>query len=92
MSSAELFGVATGVTDLSGFDSRRSSLTLDGRKRTAELVIGERKLRRLQPAIRELRLRCGQQDDFTTDLQYFIAANAQKKRRVAAVLIRQDLK
>jgi hypothetical protein len=91
LSSAELFGVDTGVTDLSDFDSRRSSLTLDGYKRTAELVIGERRLRKFQPAIRELRLRCGQQDDFTTDLQYFIAANAQKKRRVAAVLFRQDL-
>jgi hypothetical protein len=86
-----LFGVDTGVTDLSAFDGRRASLMLDGCKRTAELVIGERRLRRLQPAIRELRLRCGQQDDFTTDLQYFIAANAQKKRRVAAVLFRQDL-
>jgi hypothetical protein len=91
LSSAELFGVDTGVADLSGFDSQRSSPTLDGCKRTAELVIGERRLRRFQPEIRELRLRCGQQDDFTTDLQYFIAVNAQKKRRLAAVLFRQNL-
>ena len=58
--------------------------------RTTQVLIGERKLREYIPAIRELRLRCGQQDDFTTDLEYFIAANRQKDRRVAAVLIRQN--
>ncbi len=39
------------------------------------------------PAISELRLRCGQQEDLITDPRYFIAAHAQN-RRVAAVLIR----
>ncbi len=57
--------------------------------RTTELVIGERNLRAFIPEIRELRLRCGQQDELTTDPQYFIAANTQN-RRVAAVLIRHN--
>ena len=35
-------------------------------------------------------MRCGQQDDYSTDLEYFIAANKQKNRRVAAVLIRRN--
>jgi hypothetical protein len=63
---------------------------LDPSKRTCDLLLGERKLRTVLPAIRELRLRCGQQDDLTTDPQYFIAANTLKDRRVAAVLIRRD--
>ena len=63
---------------------------LDGCERTTELVIGARRLRTFIPAVRELRLRCGQQDDFSTDLQYFIAANTQRNRRVAAVLIRRN--
>jgi hypothetical protein len=63
---------------------------LDGCERTTELVIGARRLRALIPAVRELRLRCGQQDDFSTDLQYFIAVNTQRNRRVAAVLIRRN--
>jgi hypothetical protein len=64
---------------------------LDGCERTTELIIGERKLRRLFPAIRDLRRRCGQQDDLTSDPEYFIAVNTLKDRRVAAVLIRRNL-
>jgi hypothetical protein len=63
---------------------------LDGCERATEVLIGEGKLRVYIPAVRELRLRCGQQDDFTTDLEYFIAANKQKNRRVAAVLIHRN--
>jgi hypothetical protein len=40
--------------------------------------------------IRRLRKRCGQEDDLTTDPEYFIAANTLANRRCAAVLIRRD--
>ena len=40
--------------------------------------------------ILELRRRCGQEDDLTTDPEYFIAANTLANRRCAAVLIRRD--
>lgn len=55
--------------------------------RTTQVLIGERRLRQFCPSIRELRQRCGQQDDLTTDPEYFIAQNTLKGRRVAAVLI-----
>lgn len=56
--------------------------------RTTELIFGERGLEAYYPEIRQLRMRCGQEDDLTTDPQYFIAVNTLKGRRVAAVLIR----
>jgi hypothetical protein len=62
----------------------------DAGERTTELMFGEGKIRAYLPAIRELRLRCGQEDDLTTEPQYFIAANTLKGRRVAAVLIRRN--
>jgi hypothetical protein len=57
-----------------------------------ELVIGHRELRSHLGEILELRRRCDQKDDFTTELEYFIAANTFPNRRCAAVLIRQDNK
>ncbi|MGC2403475.1 MAG: hypothetical protein WA510_27035 [Acidobacteriaceae bacterium] len=36
----------------------------------------------------KLRIRCGQQDDLTTDPQYFIAANTLNRRSVGAALVR----
>jgi hypothetical protein len=62
----------------------------DGLERTTDLIIGERKIRTFHAAVRELRLRCGQEDDFITDPEYFIAANTLKERRVVAVLIRRN--
>jgi len=88
MSTVESFAIDT-VVDRHILDPRWT-VPLDHTKRTCELIIGERKLRTFLPAIRELRQRCGQQDDLTTDPQYFIAANTLKDRRVAAVLIRRD--
>ena len=63
---------------------------LDGCERTTELILGERELRFFLEEIRDLRRRCAQQDDLTTDPEYFIAANTLRFRRVAAVLIRRD--
>jgi hypothetical protein len=91
LSSAGLFDIENAVADLPVLAGPGAGPTFDGCERTTDLVVGERRLRALLPAIRELRLRCGQRDDFTTDMQYFIAANTQKNRRVAAVLIRRNL-
>jgi hypothetical protein len=90
LSVASLFRIHNALADDPVLEMRRASPMLDGWERTTEVLIGEVKLRVYIPAIRELRLRCGQQDDYTTDLEYFIAANTQKNRRVAAVLIRRN--
>jgi hypothetical protein len=90
VSAARSFGVENAASDRTALEERAASPTFDGRTRTMELLFGERNLLAFIPAIRELRLRCGQQDDITTDPQYFIAANTQENRRVAAVLIRQN--
>jgi hypothetical protein len=87
LSPAGLFSIGNAAPDLPAIEERKASPVFDARTRSTELVIGERNLRTFFPAIRELRLRCGQQDDLITDPRYFIAANTQN-RRVAAVLIR----
>lgn len=58
--------------------------------RATHLVIGNRELLACLAEIRQLRRRCGQEDDLTTDPEYFIAANTVPNRRCAAVLIRQN--
>jgi hypothetical protein len=71
-------------------DGRSAGPLRDGCARTTDLILGEPKLRQFLQEIRDLRLHCGQQDDLTTDPEYFIAANTSRVRRVAAVLIRRD--
>jgi hypothetical protein len=78
------------VADRLGLNGRSAGPLLDGCERTSDLIIGEHKLRPFLEEIRELRLRCGQQDDLTTDPEYFIAANTLRFRRVGAVLIRRN--
>jgi hypothetical protein len=56
---------------------------------TSELVFGERGLKTYFAQIRQLRLECGQQNDLTTDPQYFILANRLNRRSTVAVLIRR---
>jgi hypothetical protein len=58
-------------------------------ERDLELVIGNRELHSWVAEIRDLRRRCGQEDDLTTEPEYFIAANTLANRRCAAVLIRR---
>ena len=58
--------------------------------RSARLVMGNRELLACLAEIRQLRRRCGQEDDLTTDPEYFIAANTLAHRKCAAVLIRRD--
>jgi hypothetical protein len=83
---AGLFSIDNALADCSALEERIARPTFDGSQRTTDLIIGARNLRPFIPVIRELRVRCGQQEDLTTDPQYFIAANS-SNRRVAAVLI-----
>jgi hypothetical protein len=57
--------------------------------RATRVVIGNQELHSCLEEIRQLRRRCGQEDDLTTDPEYFIAANTLANRRCAAVLIRR---
>jgi hypothetical protein len=58
--------------------------------RSRQLLVGNRQILSCLAEIRQLRRRCGQEDDLTTEPEYFIAANTLANRRCAAVLIRQD--
>lgn len=58
--------------------------------RDARVLIGAKELQACLTEIRQLRRLCGQDDDLTTEPEYFIAANTLKNRRCAAVLIRRD--
>jgi hypothetical protein len=89
VSPAGLFDIDRVAADLIAIEEQTACPTFDGRTRTTELIIGKRNLRAFSPAILELRLRSGQQDDLMTDPRYLIAANT-LNRRVTAVLIRRD--
>ena len=67
-----------------------SSAPFEGSGLTTELLFGARALLSALPALRDLRRRCDQEDDLTTDPHYFVAANTQKNKRVAAVLVRRN--
>ena len=71
-------------------DDPRPGATFDECARTTHLLVGNRELKSRLAEIRDLRRRCGQEDDLTTDPEYFIAANTLKNRKCAAVLIRRD--
>jgi hypothetical protein len=87
VSPAGLFAIDKAVPNFPAPAEQTGGSTFDSRERTTEVVIGERNLRSFIPAVNELRLRCGQQEDLITDPRYFIAAHTQN-RRVSAVLIR----
>jgi hypothetical protein len=70
-------------------DRIASAPFIDGPQAT-QLVIGNRELHSCLAEICQLRRRCGQEDDLTTEPEYFIAANTLENRRCAAVLIRRD--
>jgi hypothetical protein len=74
-----------------GYESITVPMFIDG-PRTTHLLMGERKLRAHLGEILELRRRCGQADDLTTDPEYFIAANTLGNRKCSAVLIRRGSK
>jgi hypothetical protein len=83
---AELFSIDNAAPDFTALEEQTSHPTFNSRERTTELIIGERNLRAFIPAILDLRLSCGQQDDFTTDPRYFVAAHTQNRRVVAALI------
>jgi hypothetical protein len=68
---------------------RAASTFIDGPRET-DLLIGNAALRRHLAEILELRRRWGQEDDLTTEPEYFMAANSLANRRCSAVLIRRD--
>jgi hypothetical protein len=70
-------------------DVRAASTFIDGPRET-ELLVGNAALRRHLAEILELRRRCGQEDDLTTEPEYFMAANTLANRRCSAVLVRRD--
>jgi hypothetical protein len=70
-------------------NTRAGAVFIEG-ARTRQVVIGNRQLHSHLAEIRQLRRRCGQEDDLTTEPEYFIAANTLANRRCAAVLIRRD--
>jgi hypothetical protein len=92
LSSVGLLGIDNSVADRLARHGRSAGPLLDSGARTTDLIIGEQKLRVFLQEIRDLRLRCGPQDDLTTDPEYFIAANTLRFRRIATVLIRRDRK
>jgi hypothetical protein len=71
-------------------NAARTVSTFSEAARATHLAIGNRELHSCLPEILELRRRCGQEDDLTTEPQYFIAANTLANRRCAAVLIRHE--
>jgi hypothetical protein len=60
------------------------------RPRTRQLVVGNRQILAHLAEIQQLRRRCGQEDDRTTEPEYFLAANALANRKCAVVLIHQN--
>jgi hypothetical protein len=78
------------LDDTAAGDEPRAVSKFYDRKRVTQLLIGNRELRSCLPEIHALRRRCGQEDDLTTEPEYFIAANTLANRRCAAVLIRRE--
>ena len=78
------------MMDLASQEACGAGISFVECRRTTEVIMGARNLQNMAPAINALRRRCGQEDDFTTDPRYFIAANTLKHRRVAAVLIHRE--
>jgi hypothetical protein len=70
-------------------ESRPESAFLDG-PRATHVLIGKRAIHSHLAEILELRRRCHQEDDLTTQPEYFFAAQTLPNRRCAAVLIRMD--
>lgn len=70
-------------------ESKPDSVFLDG-PRAAHVLIGNRAIHSHLAEILELRRRCDQEDDLTTQPEYFFAAQTLPNRRCAAVLIRKD--
>lgn len=64
-----------------------SEIAFDTYTRKAQVLLGNRQIQDYLTDIHALRRQYGLEDDFTTDPQYFMAANTLKNRKCAAVLI-----
>jgi hypothetical protein len=80
----------SGVNGLAALAGQLTTLAFESAERTTEVVTGEQNLLALLPQIHQLRVRCNQHHDLTTDPEHFIATNTVRNRRVRAVLIRRD--
>jgi hypothetical protein len=60
------------------------------RPRVPKLVVGNRQILAHLADIQQLRRRCGQENDRTTEPEYFLASNTLANRKCAAVLIHQN--
>jgi hypothetical protein len=85
-----LVDVNSGVNGLAALAGPLTTLAFESAQRTTEHVVGTQQLLSFLPELHQLRVRCGQQHDLTTDPEHFIAANRLKNRRVRAVLIRRN--
>jgi hypothetical protein len=70
-------------------EPKPEAVFLDG-PRATEVLIGNGAIQSHLAEILELRRRCGQEDDLTTEPEYFFAAHTLPNRRCSAVLIRKD--
>jgi hypothetical protein len=74
-------------------ETTQAGVGFDTYTRKSQVLLGNNQIQDHLTDIHALRRQYGLEDDFTTDPQYFIAANTLKNRKCAAVLIRcnQDL-
>lgn len=89
MSSSGLIDNSQQLEAILSEGSTAGSRFIEG-PRTTQVIVGNRDVHSHLAEILDLRRRCGQQDDLTTEPEYFIATNTLANRRCAAVLIRQD--
>lgn len=79
------------VATIAYFGSEGAVPALQASEVSAELLLGNKAFRHAIPAIQALRIRLGQENDLTTDPEYFMALLAGEKKRPAAVLLRSPL-
>ena len=90
MSSSGLIDNSQQLNDSAVWNGLKSDFVFLEGPRTTQVVIGNRAIHSHLADILELRRRCHQEDDLTTEPECFFAANTLPNRRCAAVLIRKD--
>jgi hypothetical protein len=90
VSSSGLIDNSQQLNDSAVWNELKSdSVFLEGARNT-QVVIGNRAIQSHLVEILDLRRRCHQEDDLTTEPECFFAANTLPNRRCAAVMIRKD--
>jgi hypothetical protein len=90
VSSSGLIDNSQQLNDSAVWNGLKSDFVFLEGPRTTQVVIGNRAIHSHLADILELRRRCHQEDDLTTEPECFFAANTLPNRRCAAVLIRKD--